>query len=68
MNEELETKIQSNWLTMKQAAQLCNVSTRTLYAWKRLPGFPRVRKIGAVARVNRQEIEHWMDSQWEGGK
>ncbi|MDO4576273.1 MAG: helix-turn-helix domain-containing protein [Planctomycetia bacterium] len=68
MNVESENRIQSNWLTMKQAALLCNVSTRTLYAWKRLPDFPRVRKIGSVARVNRQEIEKWMDNQWEGGK
>lgn len=67
MNVESRNEIQGNGLTMKQAAGWFGVSTRTIYTWKRLSGFPRVRKIGAVARISRVEIERWMNNQVEEG-
>ncbi len=48
-------------LTVKQAAVLLQVSTKTLYDWVNIPSFPAM-KIGNVIRIPRNLLINWVEN------
>lgn len=50
------------WLTVKQAAQLLQLSEDTVYPLTHRSDFPAVR-IGRVIRIDRRRLEEWAAEQ-----
>lgn len=53
------------WLTVKQAAQLLQLSEDTVYPMTHQQGFPAVR-IGRAIRIDRRRLEEWAAAQTKG--
>lgn len=49
-------------LTVAQAAELLQVSTKTLYTWVHIQGFPRM-KLGNTIRIREDLLMEWVGQQ-----
>lgn len=49
-------------LTVKDAAELLQVSTKTMYDWANIPGFPALR-IGNCIRIPYDLLMDWVNAQ-----
>lgn len=52
-------------LTVAQAAELLQVSTKTLYNWVHINGFPRL-KLGNTIRIREDLLMEWVGQQTKG--
>jgi len=50
-----------NLITVKEAAGILSVSTKTLYAWAELGEVPSVKLVGAV-RFDSNDLQTWIQS------
>lgn len=60
-----ETTITPLWLTVKQAAQLLQLSEDVVYPLTHRADFPAVR-IGRTIRIDRRRLEEWAAEQTKG--
>lgn len=60
-----ETAITPLWLTVKQAAQLLQLSEDVVYPLTHRADFPAVR-IGRTIRIDRRRLEDWAAEQTKG--
>lgn len=49
-------------LTVAQAAGLLQVSTKTLYTWVHMDGFPHL-KLGNTIRIHKGQLLDWVKAQ-----
>lgn len=49
-------------LTVAQAAELFQVSTKTLYTWVHIDGFPHL-KLGNTIRIHKGQLLDWVKAQ-----
>ena len=59
------TTVNPLWLTVKQAAQLLQLSEDTVYPMAHRQDFPAVR-IGRAIRIDRRRLEEWAAAQTKG--
>lgn len=59
------TTVAPLWLTVKQAAQLLQLSEDTVYPLTHRADFPAVR-IGRTIRIDRRRLEEWAAAQTKG--
>lgn len=60
-----ETTITPLWLTVKQAAQLLQLSEDIVYPLTHRADFPAVR-VGRAIRIDRRRLEEWAAAQTKG--
>lgn len=53
-------------LTVKEAAELLDISVNTCYEWTNIEGFPAV-KIGRCIRIHRDQLMEWFKARAGGG-
>ena len=59
------TTVNPLWLTVKQAAQLLQLSEDTVYPMTHRQDLPAVR-IGRAIRIDRRRLEEWAAAQTKG--
>lgn len=64
--QEVTQEASTEWLSLREAAELLRLSSATIRSWIKTRGLPAVKLSGTVVRIRRDALDHWIAEQAEG--